>query len=82
KLVLRVEKKMFVNEQPIPPVPAADSEANVLAEWNVMYDVHNEVACLMLGSMTPELHRQFENCSPYEMLQELRSMYKKQAGVE
>ncbi|GKA33893.1 hypothetical protein Tco_0720322 [Tanacetum coccineum] len=34
KLVLRVEKKMFVIEQPIPPAPAANSEANVLAEWN------------------------------------------------
>ncbi|GJV40690.1 retrotransposon protein, putative, ty1-copia subclass [Tanacetum coccineum] len=40
KLVLRVEKKMFVIEQPIPPV--ADSEAQVLAEWNAVYDAHNE----------------------------------------
>ncbi|GJT94357.1 hypothetical protein Tco_1089875 [Tanacetum coccineum] len=32
--------------------------------------------------MTPELHRQFENYSPYEMLQELKSMFEKQAGVE
>ncbi|GKB31574.1 retrotransposon protein, putative, ty1-copia subclass [Tanacetum coccineum] len=36
----------------------------------------------MLGSMTPELHRQFKNYSPYELLQELKSMFKKQAGVE
>ncbi|GKE75763.1 hypothetical protein Tco_1537804 [Tanacetum coccineum] len=27
KLVLRVEKKMYVNEQPLPAAPAADSEA-------------------------------------------------------
>ncbi|GJR25316.1 hypothetical protein Tco_1101548 [Tanacetum coccineum] len=32
--------------------------------------------------MTPELQRQFENSSPYEMLQELKSMFEKQAGVE
>ncbi|GJT94352.1 retrotransposon protein, putative, ty1-copia subclass [Tanacetum coccineum] len=82
KLVLRVEKKMYVIEQPIPPTPVADSIANVLAEWNAVYDAHNEVACLMLGSMTPELHRQFENYSPYEMLQELKFMFEKQAGVE
>ncbi|GKB55022.1 retrotransposon protein, putative, ty1-copia subclass, partial [Tanacetum coccineum] len=82
KLVLRVEKKMFVIEQPIPPAPATDSEANVLAKWNAVYDAHNEVACLMLGSMTLELHRQFENYSPYEMLQELKSMFEKQAEVE
>ncbi|GKA74604.1 retrotransposon protein, putative, ty1-copia subclass [Tanacetum coccineum] len=73
---------MYVIEQPLPAAPAADSAANVLAKWNAVYDAHNEVACLMLGSMTPELHRQFENYSPYEMLQELKSMFEKQAGVE
>ncbi|GKA81883.1 retrovirus-related pol polyprotein from transposon TNT 1-94 [Tanacetum coccineum] len=73
---------MFVIEQPIPLAPTVDSAANVLTEWNAVYDAHNEVACLMLGSMTPELHRQFENYSPYEMLQELKSMFEKQARVE
>nr|GEX73087.1 hypothetical protein [Tanacetum cinerariifolium] len=67
---------------PIPPAPAVDFKANVLAEWNALHDVHNEVACLMLGSMSTELHRQFENYSPYEMLHELRSMFKKQPRVE
>ncbi|GKD80926.1 hypothetical protein Tco_1347765 [Tanacetum coccineum] len=36
----------------------------------------------MLGSMTPELHKQFENYSPYEKLQELKSMFEKQPGME
>ncbi|GKE80706.1 hypothetical protein Tco_1550706 [Tanacetum coccineum] len=36
----------------------------------------------MLGSMTPRLHRQFELHYPYDMVQELRSMYEKQDGVE
>nr|GEY53713.1 hypothetical protein [Tanacetum cinerariifolium] len=82
KLVLRVEKKMHVIEQPIPPAAAANSAANVVTEWNTIYDACKEVACLMLGSMTPELHRQFENYSPYEMIWELKSMFEKQAGVE
>ncbi|GJR79007.1 retrotransposon protein, putative, ty1-copia subclass [Tanacetum coccineum] len=73
---------MFVIEQPIPLAPAADSAANVLADWNAVYDAHNEVACLVLGSMTPELHRQFKNYAPYEMLQELKSMFEKQAGMK
>ncbi|GJV91048.1 hypothetical protein Tco_1538861 [Tanacetum coccineum] len=82
KLVLRVEKKMFVIEQPLPAAPAADSNAQVLSEWNALYDAYNELACLMLGSMTPKLHRQFENYSPYEMLQELKSMFEKQARMK
>ncbi|GJS51206.1 zinc finger, CCHC-type containing protein [Tanacetum coccineum] len=50
--------------------------------WNAVYDAHNKVTCLMLGSITPELHRQFKNVSPYEMLQEFKSMFEKQARVE
>ncbi|GKA78503.1 retrotransposon protein, putative, ty1-copia subclass, partial [Tanacetum coccineum] len=73
---------MYVIEQPIPPAPAANFAANVLAEWNAVYDAYNEVACVMLESMTSELHRQFENYSPYEMLHELNSMFEKQDGVE
>ncbi|GJS71197.1 retrotransposon protein, putative, ty1-copia subclass [Tanacetum coccineum] len=46
----------------------------ILAQWNTVYDAHNEVVCLMLGSMTPELHGQLENSSPYEMLQEAKSI--------
>ncbi|GKB89087.1 retrotransposon protein, putative, ty1-copia subclass, partial [Tanacetum coccineum] len=46
------------------------------------YDAYNEVACLILGSMTSELHRQFENSSPYDMIKELKSMFEKQAKVE
>ncbi|GJU46520.1 retrotransposon protein, putative, ty1-copia subclass [Tanacetum coccineum] len=49
---------------------------------NLIYDAYNEVACLLLDSMTPELHRQFENPSPYDMIKELKSMFEKQAGVE
>ncbi|GJS38039.1 retrotransposon protein, putative, ty1-copia subclass [Tanacetum coccineum] len=33
---------MFVIEQPILPAPAVDSIAQVLADWNAVYDAHNE----------------------------------------
>ncbi|GJY85226.1 retrotransposon protein, putative, ty1-copia subclass [Tanacetum coccineum] len=82
KLVLRVEKKMYVIEQPLPAAPAADSEAQVLSQWNAVYDAYNEVACLILGSMTPELHKHFENSSPYDIIKELKAMFEKQAGVK
>nr|GEU69940.1 hypothetical protein [Tanacetum cinerariifolium] len=49
---------------------------------DAQYDRHNEVACLMLGSMSPELQIKIENYSPYDMLDELKSMYEKQAKVE
>ncbi|GJS07197.1 retrotransposon protein, putative, ty1-copia subclass, partial [Tanacetum coccineum] len=83
KLILRVEKKMDVIEQSLPPAPPEPvAEPNIVAQWTALYDAHTEIACLMLGSMTPELHRQFELHYPYDMIQELRSMFEKQAGVE
>ncbi|GJX85343.1 putative RNA-directed DNA polymerase [Tanacetum coccineum] len=82
KLVLRVEKKMYVIEQPLPPAPEPVAEPEIVAQWTALYDAHTEIACLMLGSMTPELHRQFEMMYPYDMIHELRSMFEKQAGVE
>ncbi|GKE80994.1 hypothetical protein Tco_1550994 [Tanacetum coccineum] len=46
---------MFVIEQPLPEVPTADSKAQVSSQWNAIYDAYNEVTCLILGSMTPEM---------------------------
>ncbi|GKE77829.1 hypothetical protein Tco_1543949, partial [Tanacetum coccineum] len=35
---------------PLPAAPAADSQAQVLSQWNAVYDAYNEVACLILGT--------------------------------
>nr|GEZ05208.1 hypothetical protein [Tanacetum cinerariifolium] len=47
KLVLRVERKLFVIEQPISLASPTDSEYLCNGMW---YMIHNEVACLMLGN--------------------------------
>ncbi|GJY59940.1 retrotransposon protein, putative, ty1-copia subclass [Tanacetum coccineum] len=73
---------MYVIEQPLPAAPAVYSQAHVLLQWNAVYDAYNEVACLILGSITLELHRQFENSSPYDMIKELKSMFEKQARMK
>ncbi|GKE93160.1 hypothetical protein Tco_1574255 [Tanacetum coccineum] len=73
---------MCIIKQLLPAALAANSEANVLLEWNAIYDAYNEVACIILGSMTPELHKQFENSAPYDMIKKLKAVFEKQAGVE
>ncbi|GKD78744.1 retrotransposon protein, putative, ty1-copia subclass [Tanacetum coccineum] len=57
---------MFFIKQPIPLAPAADSEVNVLAEWNAIYDAHNEVVCLMLGIERFDLIQTFHACKQEE----------------
>ncbi|GJV51592.1 zinc finger, CCHC-type containing protein, partial [Tanacetum coccineum] len=73
--------ELITNGVPITPAPATGSPNNE-EDWNALYDVHNEAACIMLGSMSPKLQMQFENYAPYDMLQELKSMFEKQAKVE
>ncbi|GKB22648.1 hypothetical protein Tco_0862049 [Tanacetum coccineum] len=73
-IVLGVEKKLNVLEQPMTPVPAPNAPDKGLEACNAQYDRHNDVACLMLNSVSPKLQRQFENYSPYDMLQELESI--------
>ncbi|GJS67139.1 retrotransposon protein, putative, ty1-copia subclass [Tanacetum coccineum] len=45
-------------------------------------DAQNEVACLMLSSMSPELQRTLENYKAYDKIQELKTMFEEQAKHE
>ncbi|GJS43694.1 retrotransposon protein, putative, ty1-copia subclass [Tanacetum coccineum] len=82
KLVVRTEKLQDVFETALPPAPAAGADAQALADWAVLFYRHNEVACLMLGTMSPKLYQQFEHNSPLEMVIELQKMYGKPLSVE
>ncbi|GKD07920.1 retrotransposon protein, putative, ty1-copia subclass [Tanacetum coccineum] len=62
---------MYVIEQPLPHASEPVAEPDIMAHWTALYDAHTEIACLMLGSMTPELHRQFELHYPYDTVKEL-----------
>nr|GFB50293.1 hypothetical protein [Tanacetum cinerariifolium] len=46
------------------------------------YKKHSNVACIMLGKMSPALQRQFENYPLQNMLAELRKMFEKPPAVE
>nr|GFC87303.1 hypothetical protein [Tanacetum cinerariifolium] len=86
KLVVRTEKIHDVFETALPARPVGVKytpvDPQALAEWTAKYDRHNEVACLMLGSMTSRLYQQFEHKTPLEMYNELYQMYGKPPGVE
>ncbi|GJU54337.1 retrotransposon protein, putative, ty1-copia subclass [Tanacetum coccineum] len=82
KLVVHTEKLHDVFETALPPAPAVGANAQALADWAVLFYRHNEVACLMLGTMSPKLYHQFEHNSPLEMVTKLHKMYGKSPGVE
>nr|GEV03140.1 retrotransposon protein, putative, Ty1-copia subclass [Tanacetum cinerariifolium] len=70
KLVLRVEKKMFVIEQPLPSAHTVDSKALILAQWNAFYDAYNEELNFMFekqaGVKWFDLIRTFHACKQAE----------------
>ncbi|GKD71427.1 hypothetical protein Tco_1325517, partial [Tanacetum coccineum] len=51
KLVVHTGKLQDVFETPLPLAPAASADNQALADWNALFDRHNEVACLMLGTI-------------------------------
>nr|GFB55173.1 hypothetical protein [Tanacetum cinerariifolium] len=57
KLVVRTEKLQDVFETALPPAPVAGADAQALIDWAVLFYRHNEVACLMLGTMSPKLYQ-------------------------
>ncbi|GKE30639.1 retrotransposon protein, putative, ty1-copia subclass, partial [Tanacetum coccineum] len=63
------EKKLNVIELPIPPSSVTDSTNEAFEEWNKSYDVHNEVACLMLGTGVKrfDLIQTFHACKQEEV---------------
>ncbi|GKC29989.1 retrotransposon protein, putative, ty1-copia subclass [Tanacetum coccineum] len=67
---------------PLIPLPYLVASQAARDAYNALYDAQNKVAYLMLGSMSPELHRAIENNKAYDMIQELRTMFEEQAKQE
>ncbi|GKD92162.1 hypothetical protein Tco_1371999, partial [Tanacetum coccineum] len=56
--------------KPCPDEPPKNAAKNVKAAWKAEYKIPSDVACLMLGKMSPALQRQFELYFPQAMLNE------------
>nr|GEZ64602.1 putative retrotransposon Ty1-copia subclass protein [Tanacetum cinerariifolium] len=68
--------------KPKQTVRLSGADAQALADWAILFYRHNEVACLMLGTMSPKLYQQFEHNFPLEMVTELQKIYGKPPGVK
>ncbi|GJX60582.1 hypothetical protein Tco_0291972 [Tanacetum coccineum] len=77
------EKKMKFLEQPIglaPDPENADPDAS--DKYYKSVNTEQEVACLMLSSMSPDLQRTLEKYNAYDMMKELKTMFEEQAKQE
>ncbi|GKC27480.1 zinc finger, CCHC-type containing protein [Tanacetum coccineum] len=80
RIVLRSEGKLAHLEQPLIPLPLPAASQAMCDTYEVLFDAQNEVACPMLGSMSPDLQRTLENYKAYDMIQELKTMFEEQAN--
>ncbi|GJY51745.1 zinc finger, CCHC-type containing protein [Tanacetum coccineum] len=68
---IRTEGKLAHLELPLISLPYPEASQAARDAYNALYDAQNEVACLMLGSMSTKLQRALENYKAYDMIQEL-----------
>lgn len=82
RIVLKQEKRDYVLNTPYPEEP--ENVAHTTSEYRA-YVKHTDdamdVQCLMLACMNYELQKQFESTNQYDMIVELRAMFKNQARI-
>ncbi|KAI3672502.1 hypothetical protein L6452_38591 [Arctium lappa] len=69
-------------EEALPEAPPATASAAVRATYTRMFNEQQEVAALMLVSMTPEIQKNLEELTAFEMLRELKNMFQQQVEQE
>ncbi|GJT85034.1 hypothetical protein Tco_1066751 [Tanacetum coccineum] len=79
---IRNEQKLHHLEEALPEAPPATATAVVHNAYTRRVAEQQEVACLMLVSMTPEIQKNLEDRTAFEILQELKTMFQQQAEQE
>ncbi|KAK8985167.1 hypothetical protein V6N11_012006 [Hibiscus sabdariffa] len=82
RIVLKQERKEYVIEEPIPDEPAANSPRADKDKFKKHLDDILDVSCLMLATMTPELQKQRGDMVIYEIIQNLKEIFERQAHQE
>ena len=82
RIFLKHDKKEHVLEDPLPEEPADNASTTTKNAYQKLVDESNEISCLMLASMEPDLQQQFENIEAFDMIESLKSMFQVQARTE
>ncbi|GKC98512.1 hypothetical protein Tco_1168787 [Tanacetum coccineum] len=83
RIVLRYEKKMKFVEQPIGPAPDPETiDPDTIDKYYESVNLEQEVAYLMLSSMSLDLQRTLEKYIAFDMMKELKTMFEEQAKQE
>ncbi|XP_017972605.1 PREDICTED: uncharacterized protein LOC108661951 [Theobroma cacao] len=81
KIVLKQEKKSYVFDTPIPPIPATDAKVEDKEAYQRHKDDDDQAACVMLASMIPELQKQHEHMDVQSTILHLRELFDKERAL-
>nr|GFA86384.1 zinc finger, CCHC-type [Tanacetum cinerariifolium] len=80
RIILMYEKKIKFVEQPMgPALDPETADPKTIDKYYETVNLEQEVVCLMLSSMSPELQRTLEKYNSHDMLKELETTFKEQA---
>ena len=82
RIVLKHDKKEHVLEDPLPEEPADNASTTTKNAYQKLVDESNEISCLMLACMEPDLQQHFEDVGAFDMIESLKSMFQVQARTE
>ncbi|GJZ17426.1 zinc finger, CCHC-type containing protein [Tanacetum coccineum] len=75
RIVLRYKKNMKFVEQPIGPAPDLETaNPDTIDKYYESVNLEQEVACIMLSSMSPDLQRTLEKYNAFDMMKELKTI--------
>ncbi|KAJ0541869.1 putative RNA-directed DNA polymerase [Helianthus annuus] len=81
RIVLKQEKISYVLDDPIPDEPNVE-DVEAYNDWVKYTEDSMQASCLMLGTMIPEIQKDFEHHGAYDMITQLKEMFLQQARVE
>nr|GFB00285.1 hypothetical protein [Tanacetum cinerariifolium] len=80
RIILMYEKKIKFVEQPMGlALDPETADPETIDKYYETVNLEQEVVCLMMSSMSPELQRTLEKYNSYDMLKELETTFKEQA---
>ncbi|PWA92698.1 hypothetical protein CTI12_AA075200 [Artemisia annua] len=68
RIILKYEEKLQLTEEPLPDHPAANATPEQVVAYQTLFAEQENVALLMLASMTPELQKDMDDRTTYDMI--------------
>ena len=81
RIILTAAQKAHVLDAPLGEQPPPAS-VDVMNAWQARVDDYSIIQCTMLYGLEPGLQRRFERHGAYEMFQELKFIFEKNARIE